>query len=398
MSKRKWIIGIDLNMKNPEVAYFETGTRTSGVMPLKIGNSRVNLTELFEKADHISGKAAARTIADILKEVFKTFGMEEISREIAGIMITVPELTKQMVDMIRQVYDMLGIARSQSYLQDYRESLFYYMAYQKKELWNRNVALFRFRGNQVSCSRLSMNQVVRPRTAKVTEAGSTELPEEPAERDARFYAFAGKILKNELFSSIFITGEGFDVKWAVQSRRLLGQGGRKVYTEEHLCARGACNAVREKVDERRISGVVYLGESLVQYNIGMNLLVREKLSYYPLITAGVHWYNAACDCEFFLGDDPGLTFVLSSMEHGGRYLSTMKLEGLPQRPPRTTRLHLHMEYQEQDQCIIEVEDLGFGDLFPSSGKVWRETLGVARAPRGTNAARTAHGNGVISHE
>ena len=38
MSKRKWIIGIDLNMKNPEVAYFETGTRTSGVMPMKIGN------------------------------------------------------------------------------------------------------------------------------------------------------------------------------------------------------------------------------------------------------------------------------------------------------------------------------------------------------------------------
>ena len=313
MSNRKWIIGIDLNMKNPEVAYFETGTRTGGVMPMKIGNSRVNLTELFEKADHISGKAAARTIADILKEVFKTFGMEDISREIAGIMVTVPDLTKQMVDMIRQVYDMLGIARSKSYLQDYRESLFYYMAYQKKELWNRNVALFRFRGNQVACSRLSMNQVVRPRTAKVTEAGSIELPEEPAERDARFYAFAGKILKNELFSSIFITGEGFDIKWAVQSRRLLGQGGRKVYTEEHLCARGACNAVREKVDERRISGVIYLGESLVQYNIGMNLLVREKLSYYPLITAGVHWYNAACDCEFFLGDVPALTFVLSSM-------------------------------------------------------------------------------------
>ena len=190
MSKRKWIIGIDLNMKNPEVAYFETGTRTSGVMPMKIGNSRVNLTELFEKADHISEKAAARTIADILKEVFKTFGIEEISREITGIMVTVPELSKQMVGLIRHVYDMLGIARSQSYMQDYKESLFYYMAYQKKELWNRNVALFCFQPDRVTCTRLSMNQVARPRTARVTELGGMELPEDPAERDARFHGFA----------------------------------------------------------------------------------------------------------------------------------------------------------------------------------------------------------------
>ncbi|MBR2189634.1 MAG: hypothetical protein IJ860_09570 [Eubacterium sp.] len=378
MSRQKWIIGIDLNMKKPEICYFERETRASGVTPMKIGNARVNLTELFEKADHISEKAAARTIADILKEVFKTFGIEDIQREIAGIMITVPELTRQLTGLIKRVYELLGIARSQSYLQDYKESLYYYMAYQKKELWNRNVALFQFDGNDVSCSRLAVNQVARPRTARVIEMGKADLPEEAAARDARFDAFAAQCLKNELYSSIFISGEGFSVDWARQSRKRLGQGGRKVYTEEHLYARGACNSVREKIDEKRISGFIYLGDSLVQYNVGMNLLVREKLSYYPLITAGVHWYNANCDCEFFLGDSDSITFILSSMENGGRYLTTMKLDGLPERPPRTTRLRLHMEYEEQNKCIIEVEDLGFGDLFPSSGKIWHEVLGEIR--------------------
>lgn len=378
MSNRKWIIGIDLNMKKPKVSYYELQTRVSGVTPMKIGNSNVNLTELFEKADHISEKAAARTIADILKEVFHTFGMEDISREITGIMVTVPELTKKLVSLIRTVYDLLGIARSQSYLQDYKESIFYYMAYQKKELWGRNVALFEFDGNHVSCSRLAVNQVARPRTARVRDMGETELPEEPGARDVRFDQFAAGCMKNELYSSVFISGEGFDVSWAEQSRRRLGHGGRKVYTEEHLYAKGACNSLREKLDEKRVSGITYLGDSLVQYHVGMNLLVRDRVSYYPLITAGVHWYNAACDCEFFLGDTKSLTFILSSLEHGGRYLTTMKLDGLPDRPPRTTRLRLHMEYEEQDRCLIEVEDLGFGEIFPASGKVWHEVLGEVR--------------------
>ena len=40
-----------------------------------------------------------------------------------------------------------------------------------------------------------------------------------------------------------------------------------------------CLAVRERLDEKRIQGYTYLGDSLVQYNIGMNLLVKDRVSY-----------------------------------------------------------------------------------------------------------------------
>ena len=52
----------------------------------------------------------------------------------------------------------------------------------------------------------------------------------------------------------------------------------------------------------------------------------------------------------------------------------MALTGLPSRPNKTTRLSLEMEYISAKDCQVTVRDLGFGDLYPSSGKVWKETV------------------------
>ena len=52
------------------------------------------------------------------------------------------------------------------------------------------------------------------------------------------------------------------------------------------------------------------------------------------------------------------------------------LEGLPERPARTTRLNVHIEMTAVDQAAITVEDMGFGELFPSSGKAWTHNISV----------------------
>ncbi|MGYP000098079688 len=51
----------------------------------------------------------------------------------------------------------------------------------------------------------------------------------------------------------------------------------------------------------------------------------------------------------------------------------MALPGLPERPERTTRLGVNLQYTSQDECRVTVKDLGFGEMFPSSGKEWTET-------------------------
>ena len=84
------------------------------------------------------------------------------------------------------------------------------------------------------------------------------------------------------------------------------------------------------------------------------------------------WYETEKECECLLTGPPELVFTISSLEDGVKRLSRMKLNGMPERPPKTTRIRMHLSYASPKRCVIEVEDLGFGEFFPSSGRVWRE--------------------------
>ena len=142
-----------------------------------------------------------------------------------------------------------------------------------------------------------------------------------------------------------------------------------------LFAQGACFSAREKVEERRLKGYLFLGNDLVRYNIGMEMTINGSPAYYALIAAGVNWYEAEKECELILDGTEELEFVVSSMESGKRNRYTMKLDGLPKRPPKTTRIRLRLEYDSPVTCQITAEDLGFGDMFPASHKIWHETMG-----------------------
>ncbi|MDE6815041.1 MAG: hypothetical protein K2P71_03285, partial [Lachnospiraceae bacterium] len=50
------------------------------------------------------------------------------------------------------------------------------------------------------------------------------------------------------------------------------------------------------------------------------------------------------------------------------------LEGLPERPKNTSRLKVHVEMSAPDRVTVTIEDMGFGEIFPSSGKGWTSTI------------------------
>ena len=50
------------------------------------------------------------------------------------------------------------------------------------------------------------------------------------------------------------------------------------------------------------------------------------------------------------------------------------LDGLEKRPAGTTRLRINMDMNSVDEVSVKVTDLGFGELFPATGKVWEQTI------------------------
>ena len=55
-------------------------------------------------------------------------------------------------------------------------------------------------------------------------------------------------------------------------------------------------------------------------------------------------------------------------------IETLTLTDLPQRPERTTRLRITATPIADDKIEVEIKDLGFGDIFKSTQKVWKYTM------------------------
>ena len=171
-----------------------------------------------------------------------------------------------------------------------------------------------------------------------------------------------------------ITGEGFDQKWAQQSVKLLCHQGRKVFYGNNLFAKGACIAGKDRLEDKKLKGYRYLSDSLVAVDVGMDMRVMGSPAYYPLIENGSNWYECSASCELILDDTSELVFVVGIPEETEKKRVAMALDGLPKRPNRTSRLSLTLKYVSPRDCEITVKDLGFGEMYPSSGKIWRELV------------------------
>lgn len=97
-------------------------------------------------------------------------------------------------------------------------------------------------------------------------------------------------------------------------------------------------------------------------------------AYYPLIEGGYNWYECGAGCELILDDTEELVFVVGIPDEPEKRRVAMSLPGIPKRPNRTTRLSLELKYVSPKDCEITVKDLGFGEMYPSSGKVWKELV------------------------
>ncbi len=412
METKNLIVGMDLSRKESQICYYERGSRDAVSAPVKVGSTKVTFptilcrvpdtgewyygleAEYFAEqrngilidrlydlcADGNTFSAEGETftggelLAVFLRQALTMLGITDIEKQLSGIMLTVPYLSKAFVRAIREAYRLLGIQRNRGWLQDYQESFYFHTLYQKPELWARKAGLFQFAEEDVTFFSLELNQRTKPVTASVTEGGTLRLPENPEEKDEKFRDFVRDSLGEDFFSSIFLVGEGFDRSWARGSLALLCRGQRRVFIGDNLFARGACFAAREKAEEKNLKGYLYVGADLIRRNIGMEMKINGCPAYYPLVTAGVNWYEAEKEWELILDGAEELIFVVSSMDDGKRSRYSMALPGLPKRPDRTTRLRLHLEYDSPGRCQITAEDLGFGEFFPSSGKIWRETM------------------------
>ena len=313
-------------------------------------------------------------VAEMIKQAIAFAGIKVPAMQIEVLMITVPKISKYLTDTIEKAFKRMGLAAGQAYLQSFDESFYVHTYYQKYEVFSRDVGLFYFKDEEVGYSRLHLDQRTKPAVASVSDNAYEVLPMEAEKRDARFEAFIKENTSGHEFSSFFLVGDGFDRKWAKASLEALCRSQRKVFYGNNLFAKGACYSAYEKRHPLKLRNKLYLGKDLVRKNIGIEMFVDGILMYYPLITAGVNWFDAENSCDIILCGGNSIVFRTSRLEDGRRVNYSMELEGLPERPPKATRLNIELRFENAEKCTVTVKDMGFGELFPSSHMTWTDQL------------------------
>ena len=100
----------------------------------------------------------------------------------------------------------------------------------------------------------------------------------------------------------------------------------------------------------------------------------NRVADYPLIRAGERWKTAKATTVGILDDTDEVYFTIFNAVRKDTKYSIMNLKNLHRRENKTTRVAVKVTFLDRDTAVCTVTDLGFGQFFPSSYRVWEKII------------------------
>ena len=387
LNRREWMIGLEFGPDHAQLSYYQSSMRE----PQTAGEGEADY--LIEVPGEVWQDAAASGVEPEKVSDFFAACLERVpglsDPKDVRIMVTVPSLEGPVFERAVQALEMLGIERKHIFVQDHQSSFYYYAVNQKRELWSGDVALIEYRDGCMSGWVMHIDRAKMPPVVSVKKAASVTIDDSvrggrddeewDKERDRQFFELLKRVFERRNVVTCYLLGTYFDRKWAVRSFQYLCFH-RHAFQGGNLYTKGACYGAMERMGLLKMPQMVFLGSQVVRDNLGIQLKVRGKEVYYPLINAGENWYEAFCECEIIPDDERSLTIVSRPMTGGAQVSHVLRLKDFPQRPKRASRLKLSVYLTSPEQAVVELEDLGFGGFFRPSGRVWKRAIYLPSEP------------------
>ncbi len=406
--KRTYSLGIDLNDQYAVVSYFGTGMAEPETVSLVAGGEAYRIPMLVAKragaaqwyygedvrkmanggdiiyVDRLLSRAVNQDIITIDGEQFEAEQLLQLYLQklmllpmrlgspgyLDVLVLTVEKLTREYIEMFRRIAAHLQIPETQFMMLDHKQVFFYFTLSQPKDLWLHDVYLFEYEGERLHDYVFSRNMNTKPQIVSIEEGANTTLPED---KDHGFLALLKRTFANQIISTVYLVGDGFDGNWLRESVNFLCRT-RRAFIGRNLFSKGACFAAQ--MARQDDLGYVYLGENDMQFNVSLKVQRGGRPAFYNLVSAGKNWFEAQGSCEVLLNGESGVSFWKQPPYAAAAEIETLELTDLPERPPRTTRLRITAEPMATDRLLITIRDLGFGEFYRSSEKKWSYTMTI----------------------
>lgn len=311
---------------------------------------------------------------------------------IGAMMFTVDDLDDRMVEVLAKAAVNLNLKTSHIYFQSHTESFYFFVLHQPEELWNYQVLACEHNGIRLKTYRMECNRKTTPIVVLIEENvyQTLVLPKEGEEEavkadsyelaDERFLDILTRQCSGRIVSTAYLLGDGFRDDWTKESLRFLCRN-RRVFQGNNLFCRGACFGLMEKLEPGEAGRAhIFLGPDKLKANIGMNVLRRGKNSYYALLDAGENWYEVHRECEILLpGEEDTLSILITPLTGQKAQIQEILLEDVPLRQGAFGRFRLELSMTSADCVEMKITDLGFGELFATTGKMWKKQFLVLEA-------------------
>ncbi|MBQ7614152.1 MAG: hypothetical protein IJU77_03845 [Butyrivibrio sp.] len=425
---KRFVLGYDLGEKVSQISYLASDADMPETLSVLAGSELYNIPTVLCKRRSVNqwfyGKEAVKHIQEgdgipvenligaakdgkpvavgdteydpialltlFVKRSLSLLSLEMSLDDVDSIMFTVRSLDHRMVQVLNAVTAALELKTSNVFYQSHEESFYNYMLYQPEDLTHHTVLACDYDLEELLVYEMTLNSNTKPvvATIDVKKFDDLDLGEEGFPKDAalfhktcdrmddEFLTIMQKVCGEKVISTIFLLGDGFHEKWTKRSLEFLCRT-RRVFQGNNLFSKGASIAARERIKSSVNTGrFVFLGEDKLKSNLGMKLLKCGTEVYYALLDAGVNWYEAQESLDIIMDPSGILNIEVTPLTGKMPRMVQLYLDGLEKRPKGTTRLRLNLDMPSVNEVNVRVTDLGFGELFPATGKVWEQTIEV----------------------
>ncbi len=363
LSKRKgmgqWFFGDDARSKvNADLA-----VPVEGMYATAVDNKSMLLDgELYQARD---------LMVIFFKKLFAIPGHFYVNAPIERLAIIVESVTQEIVELFAYMADKLQIAQEKVMLLDRRESFYYYALNQDPAIFLHDVMLFDYTTEELRSCRLSRNRKTVPQVISLDESVHGKLTDN---RDVQFRIIAEKLFSEQQISSVYLIGDGFDGDWMKSSLTFICRN-RRVFLGKNMYSKGGCYAGMVR-DGKKDWPYVFIGDNELKLNLSIKVSDRNEMRFVTLIEAGESWFDSFGECEVILDGSEDVAFWIQRPESREAVMQVLSLSDLPERENRTTRIRISAKPVSDREVAIEIRDLGFGELVPSSNKIWSHTISV----------------------
>lgn len=314
-----------------------------------------------------------------IRKVFTALRQKYLKDEITEVFVTVKNKTEVLSNSIRRAFEAVGITGEKLEVLSYTESFMYYTVSQKKDFWTNDVALFDFDEEGLKYYQLSASKKGLPVTVTVSgvdlsdEFSYSMLSSMVEGRLAGLLkGITDKILYRQILSTIYFTGVGFDGSWADEVIKSLIQG-RRIFKGQNLYAKGAAFAGIIKKHEN-YKDFLFLTDDQVRFSLSIRMFKDNHIGEYGLVAAGENWQQVKAKTVGILDNTDEVFFTIFNAVKKETKHMVMNLKNIAKRENKTTRVLIDVRFIDRDTAVITVKDLGFGEFYENSYRVWEKIV------------------------